>query len=365
MTYNFPATAPSSGAPLDPVDYLDENYSDFSSGVVDTTQDPYNSSATEGQSVICAYPSTPADAGIWVLGSLTAPAAVPVTRRADALAGTTFTKDQVIRVANSTPPSTFARCLPYDPGYNNWQDSGVVGVDSLEFSLGNDSGTNSTASKAGAIASGTNSTASGVGSTASGVNSTASGAYSLASGDGSTASGVNSISSGGYAISSGNYTVASGEFSTASGESSTARVAGSEAHALGAFAVSGDAQSGRYVLKALTADNTPAKVLAYTENLVLPDNVSFAFNGQLIARQPATGDTKSWKFEGAIKRGADASTTSLVGAVTPVAGDSGASAWTVEVTADTTAGALAVTVTGEADKTIQWVCVVNTVETIG
>jgi hypothetical protein len=334
-----------------PVDYLDENFSDFSSGFVDTTVAPYNSAATENQSVICAYPNTPADAGIWVLGVMTDPEAVPVTRRADALAGTVFTQGQVIRVGSSTPPSTFARCQPYDSDYDNWQDSGVVGVNAIEFERGSNGGYY-------AIASGRRATASGAHSTASGDYSIASGNFSIASGDHSIASGANSIASG-------DYSTASGESSVASGYASTARVASSEAQAAGAFATPGDAQCGRYVLKVLSADNTPTKVLAIDEDLWLPNNASFAFNGQLIAREPATADSKCWKFEGLIKRGVGDATTSLVGAVTPVAGDSGATTWTVEVTADTTAGALAITVTGEADKTIQWVCVVNTVETIG
>lgn len=365
---------------LDPVDYLDENFSDFSSGVVDTTQEPYNSTATEGQSVICAYPDTPADAGIWVLGDVTDPAAVPVTRRADALVGTTFTKGQVIRVGSSIPPSTFARCLPDDASYTNWQDTGVVGTDILQFDPCNDggeasiaSGPASTATGIASVASGFSSTASGNNSIASGSYSTASGSHSIASGDSSTASGDYSIASGNGSVASGNgsvasgsYSVASGPFSIANGNGSKARVYGAEALAASMLNTPGDAQVGRYVLLYMTADSTPTKVLAgYSEDLVLPDNASFDFSGRLVAREPATGDSKCWKFEGLIKRGADASTTTLVGAVTPVAGDSGASAWTIAVTADTSAGALAVTVTGEADKTIQWVCSVNTVETIG
>jgi hypothetical protein len=49
-------------------------------------------------------------------------------------------------------------------------------------------------------------------------------------------------------------------------------------------------------------------------------------------------------------------------AINRVASTSGASAWTIALTADTTNGGLAVTVTGAASTTIRWVASVNTVE---
>lgn len=375
------------------VDYLDENYCDFSTGVVDTTQDPYNSLATEGQSVVCAQPTGPADAGIWVLGSIANPEAVPVTRRSDVAVGVTLTKGQEVRVGSSTPPFAFARCMPYDPEYNNWQDAGVVGTDILEFTLGSN--------KQYSVASGYQSEASGDGSTASGFLSVASGDYSIASGRQSAASGWGSIALGAYSVASGDssiaiggdasggssvaigdsstasgdrsvaigaYSVASGAHSVARGRETEARVLGSETcGSSGKFITVGDAQCAHYALKTQTSDATPTMVSSGVEYLVLPNNASFHFTGHLVARQPTTGDSKSWKFEGLIKRGANAAATALVAAVTPsaVAGDAGASAWEIAVTADTTNGALAITVTGEAAKNIQWVCGVDTVETFG
>jgi hypothetical protein len=42
--------------------------------------------------------------------------------------------------------------------------------------------------------------------------------------------------------------------------------------------------------------------------------------------------------------------------------DAGAATWVVAVTADTTNGGIAVTVTGAAATTIRWVCKINTTE---
>jgi hypothetical protein len=47
-----------------------------------------------------------------------------------------------------------------------------------------------------------------------------------------------------------------------------------------------------------------------------------------------------------------------------IAADTDAAAWTIAVTADTTYGTLAVTVTGEAGKNIRWVCTLESTETI-
>jgi hypothetical protein len=70
-----------------------------------------------------------------------------------------------------------------------------------------------------------------------------------------------------------------------------------------------------------------------------------------------------WSFEGGIKRGASAAATTLIQSViNPVAADAGASSWIVALSADTTNGGLAVTVTGQAATTIRWVCKIETTE---
>ena len=76
------------------------------------------------------------------------------------------------------------------------------------------------------------------------------------------------------------------------------------------------------------------------------------------------GDTARWTINGAIKRGANAASTAMVGTatVTMTHNDAGAAAWVVAVTADTTNGGITVTVTGAASTTIRWVCKINTTE---
>ena len=101
-----------------------------------------------------------------------------------------------------------------------------------------------------------------------------------------------------------------------------------------------------------------------TNQLVLLNNSALAFKGTCIAGVTGAGNTKAWEFRGAIKRGANAASTTLVGSVIKdvLAYDSGAAAWDVDFTADTTNGALQVTVTGQASTTIRWVCKIETTE---
>jgi hypothetical protein len=101
-----------------------------------------------------------------------------------------------------------------------------------------------------------------------------------------------------------------------------------------------------------------------TNQVILPNNSAYTFQGTCIANVTGGGTTSGWKFEGVIKRGANAASTTLVAAVTPtvIAQDAGASTWVLAITADTTNGGIAVTVTGAAATTIRWVTKIETTE---
>jgi hypothetical protein len=101
-----------------------------------------------------------------------------------------------------------------------------------------------------------------------------------------------------------------------------------------------------------------------TNQVILPNNSAYYFRGSVIAGVTGAGDSKSWTFEGAIKRGANAGTTAIVGTVilNTIAQNAGASAWGIAITADTTNGGIAVTVTGALATTIRWVAKIETTE---
>lgn len=107
-----------------------------------------------------------------------------------------------------------------------------------------------------------------------------------------------------------------------------------------------------------------ANAASTTNQVILPNNSAYTFQGTCIANVTAGGTTSGWKFEGVIKRGANAASTALVAAVTPtvIAQDAGAATWVLAITADTTNGGIKVEVTGAAATTIRWVVKIETTE---
>lgn len=134
--------------------------------------------------------------------------------------------------------------------------------------------------------------------------------------------------------------------------------------------VSGVSQGGVLVLAVETTNASPTVLRSDTSaagtsnQLVLPNNSAYLVRGSVVANVTGAGNSRGWTLEVLIKRGASAGTTALVGSVVlnSIAYDAGAAAWVVSVTADTTNGALAVTVTGAAATTIRWVCKLETTE---
>lgn len=91
--------------------------------------------------------------------------------------------------------------------------------------------------------------------------------------------------------------------------------------------------------------------------IALTDDSAYLFDCNIIARRTDVADEcAAFNLTFAIRRGAGESNTVLMGTPTPtvIAADAGAAAWTCAVAADTTNGRPAITVTGEAAKTIRW-----------
>jgi hypothetical protein len=132
----------------------------------------------------------------------------------------------------------------------------------------------------------------------------------------------------------------------------------------------GAAQGGVLILGKQTTDATATVLVANqgsasTNNqVILPNNSAYYFKGSVIANVTGGGNTKAWAIEGAIKRGANAASTALVGTptVTSAYADAGASTWAITATADTTNGGLKITFTGQASTTIRCVAKLETTE---
>ena len=204
----------------------------------------------------------------------------------------------------------------------------------------------------------------------SGIGNVASGTYSaIAGGSGSVASASNSFVGG------GDNNRANGISSCISGGANgTARlIAGYHVFPACSAPIAttqGCTQSALLLLARQTTDATATVLTSNTgaagttNQVILPNNSAYSFSGEVIAGVTGAGDTAAWNFKGAIKRGANAASTAVVGTVVldRIAYDTGATAWTVAVTADTTNGGIKVEVAGAAATTIRWVCKINTTE---
>jgi hypothetical protein len=214
-------------------------------------------------------------------------------------------------------------------------------------------------------------TASGTGAfVGTGINNTATNSYTaVVNGALNTASAQYAFVGGGYSNgATGQFsTVAGGAFATARGI--TGNIVSSACFIPIAFA-SGVSQSALLILGVQTTDATAtilrsdANAAGTTNQVILPNNSAYAFKGTVIANVTGGGNTKAWAIEGAIKRGANAASTALVGTPTVVSGfaDVGAATWDITATADTTNGGLKITFTGQAATTIRCVAKLETTE---
>jgi hypothetical protein len=216
-----------------------------------------------------------------------------------------------------------------------------------------------------------------------GLNCSATNTYAIAAGIASTASGNRDIAIGGDNVASGGSSLAiGGQINTASGVASSViggyrglarSISGTvvfPASAIPLANANGVSQMAFFILARQTTDATATTLASNTSaatttnQVILPNNSAYYVKGSIIATVTGGGDTKSWDFIATIKRGANAAATSIVGAVTlnVQAADAGAATWIVAITADTTNGGLAVTVTGQAATTIRWVAKLESTE---
>lgn len=227
------------------------------------------------------------------------------------------------------------------------------------------------ASGAQSIVLGSSNRSSGISAFSAGFNNVSSGAYAASVGVSNSSLSYASLALGNSNTANGTNSVALGAVNTASGESSIAVGTRAFTKAVASLFVVGSAlgglgqsQSNQLSIGGQTTDATPtvlrstSSAASAANQLALQNNSALAFNGLVVGTVTGAGNTASFKIEGCIKRGSNAASTVLVGAVTPVliSRDSGASTWSVSVTADTTNGCLAVTVTGEAATNIRWNC---------
>lgn len=242
----------------------------------------------------------------------------------------------------------------------------VTGAGAIALNGSNASGTDSFAA---AIANNTSTYG------ATGANSVAIGSTAKATGTGSFSFGKSAVASGNYALALGSLGEGAGVGALASGASSVAIGDGAKAVEYGKFAYTqiihaaqGDAQTGMLILAKGTADATATVITSNSgagstsNQVILPNNSAYVFDGLFIARRKGSEGTESasWKVEGHLRRAANAASTTLVAST--VTAISNVPGWTLALSADTTNGGLAVTFTGAAATNIRTVANIRTVE---
>jgi len=176
------------------------------------------------------------------------------------------------------------------------------------------------------------------------------------------AAGTNSI-----ALGDGAQTSSAAIDSLAIGNQSLARTQGGVVQASGRFATSGDAQTGRYLLRSNTINAFPTELFidgtAGSVRLVLPDDSTLTYKVTVTAHRTDIQDGHAgYTVSGVIYRNSGAATTSLQGKPNKTVLAESNPAWDINIGADSTNGSLSITVTGETGKTIRWLALVETVE---
>lgn len=132
-------------------------------------------------------------------------------------------------------------------------------------------------------------------------------------------------------------------------------------------------QSGIYIVSLQSTDATPTALTttnttASTDNqVILPEDAAYAFQGTIVVRQNQSGtnagtDSAAWKVEGLIRRESTASTTVLVSST--VTAISNTPSWGLALSADTTNGGLKIEATGQASRNLRWVGTIYTTEVL-
>jgi hypothetical protein len=235
-----------------------------------------------------------------------------------------------------------------------------VGQDSSVIGRGYASGTDSFAA---AIADNTSTYG------ATGANSVAIGQQAKASGLRAVAIGYSALATAtrSYALSAyGNATQAYG--ATLFGARAASSVQGKAAYGPAYLVGQGEVQGGMLVCTVQTTDATASTLTttndsaSTTNQVILPNNSAYFFSGTIIAREQASAgtDVGAWEIKGAIRREANAASTVLVKST--IDDFNVPTGWAVALTADTTNGGLAITVTGAAATNIRWVATINTSE---
>jgi len=259
-------------------------------------------------------------------------------------------------------------CLEVDTGKIKYGD-GITPWNQLAYAVGADvSGTNNEVTGTDGFAGGgSDNLVSGVsGAVVGGQNNSVSGSRGfVAGGQDNSASASNAAVIGGSGnaaegaaavVIGGTDNSAAGANSVAFGIGALATKSAQVAFSGGNFEEPGDAQFSIYHLRAYTENATPTRmyVNGASENLILSPGTAWAFEVRVVAYDEISGAAATWIIRGGISRDFSNNTELSGPPITESLGDEWADTSNVQVSADNTNEAMAVTVTGVSGRTIRW-----------
>jgi len=159
--------------------------------------------------------------------------------------------------------------------------------------------------------------------------------------------------------------LALGDKSTALGDGAKTYAAGALNQSAGSFTSHGDAQTGNYIFRNITTNNTLTELYldGTMARYITPSNSTVSFTINVTARRTDSGNEGGiYEVKGGIDKGNFNSSTRLIGRINKTIVSEDTPAWDFTVSADTTTGALKLWAKGENGKTIRWVAHLQTVE---
>jgi hypothetical protein len=162
-----------------------------------------------------------------------------------------------------------------------------------------------------------------------------------------------------------NTPMAVGNNSTAMGDGAISYATGSVTQSSGIFTSYGDAQTGSYVFRTVTVNNSWMEMFldGVTQRLIIPANATVSFTAKIIARRTDSGNEGGiYEIKGGVDKGQFNSSIALIGKINKTVVSEDNPIWDVNIDVDTTTGALRIWVKGENGKTIRWVAHLETVE---
>lgn len=199
-----------------------------------------------------------------------------------------------------------------------------------------------------------------------GYNNSITGSNNSVTGDNSVVEGANNGSNGYFNHVEGNASmIMEVDYCHAEGKEAYCYNHTQHAKASGKFTGSdiGTAQYTNIIAKAISTSATPVDMTVDTTSYVLVQaNKMNAFTVRIVAATADILQGAAYELKGLIKRNATEASTALIGSLTKTVIAESVADWDVTATADTTYGALKITVTGQESTTIRWVAFVELVE---